>query len=185
MKHLVRCSNRKPFWVVLTLSILSGWTIRQLNVNNAFLHGHLREPFYMKQPHSFIHLDFPDHVCRFKKAIYDLKQVPRAWFQCLINTLIFYGFRASKAESSLFIYQHNSFTVLLLVYGDDIIVCSSDWTHLQGLIHHLSFVFPMKDLGDQHFFLGIEACRHNHGMLLSQLKYVSKLLRRFDHNNIT
>jgi Reverse transcriptase (RNA-dependent DNA polymerase) len=49
----------------------------------------------MQQPSGFIVLDKPDHVCRVSKAIYGLKQRPRAWFNVLSKALIAQGFQPS------------------------------------------------------------------------------------------
>ena len=59
--------------IVLSLVVSKGWVLRQFDVQNAFLHGHLYEDVYMSQPSGFSHPQFPDHVCKLKKALYRLK----------------------------------------------------------------------------------------------------------------
>ncbi|GKV44024.1 hypothetical protein SLEP1_g51255 [Rubroshorea leprosula] len=77
--------------VVLSLAITQKWSIRQLDVNNAFLHGKLEEDLFMAQPPGFIDASLPLHVCRLRKSIYGLKQAPRTWFQELKSFLLSYG----------------------------------------------------------------------------------------------
>ncbi|KAJ9552199.1 hypothetical protein OSB04_016244 [Centaurea solstitialis] len=57
---------------VLSISISCKWPIHQLDVKNIFLHGDLTETVYMRQPPSYIGSAFPDHVCRLRKALYDI-----------------------------------------------------------------------------------------------------------------
>ena len=56
-----------------SLAISKGWSIRQLDVNNAFLHGFLTETVYMEQPSRFIDPARPNHVYKFHHNIYGLK----------------------------------------------------------------------------------------------------------------
>ena len=74
--------------VVLSLAVTNHWPLRQLDVKNAFLNGHLIEQVYMEQPHGYIDPRFPNHVCLLKKAFYGLKQAPHAWFQRFGSFLI-------------------------------------------------------------------------------------------------
>ncbi|GKF40049.1 retrovirus-related pol polyprotein from transposon TNT 1-94, partial [Tanacetum coccineum] len=66
---------------ILTLAISKSWSIPQLDVKNAFLHGTLNETVYMYQPMRFHNAKHPDYVCLLKKSLYGLKQAPRAWYQ--------------------------------------------------------------------------------------------------------
>ncbi|KAK1651647.1 hypothetical protein QYE76_069452 [Lolium multiflorum] len=65
--------------LVLSLAVSRGWTLRQIDVSNAFLHGFLTEEVYMQQPPGFEDAQYPNHVCKLQRSIYGLKQSPRAW----------------------------------------------------------------------------------------------------------
>jgi hypothetical protein len=63
--------------LVLSLAVARGWCLRQLDVQNAFLHGILEEEVYMKQPPGFENSNASHLVCKLDKAIYGLKQAPQ------------------------------------------------------------------------------------------------------------
>lgn len=88
--------------VVLTIALTKKWSIRKLDVSNAFLHGDLAEKVYMKQPKGFEDASHPDHVCPLHKSIYRLKQAPRAWFEKFSGFLLDAGFVMSNSDSSMF-----------------------------------------------------------------------------------
>lgn len=110
--------------IVMSLAISKGWSIYQLDVNNAFLNGQLREEVYMSQPPGF-EIGDSSMVCKLEKAIYGLKQAPRAWFEKLASTLVRFGFTSSKCDLSLFIQITSSHITYVLVYVDDILVTGS------------------------------------------------------------
>jgi hypothetical protein len=150
--------------------------MKQIDIQNAFLHGLLSEDVYMEQPSGFIHPSYPHHICKLKKALYGLKQAPRAWFARLSGKLVDLGFIGSKADSSLFIYHTAAVTMYLLIYVDDIIIVSSIPTAIDELLQLLSTDFAVKDLGKLHYFLGIEVIPMKDGLVLSQQCYIRDLL---------
>nr|GEW38795.1 retrovirus-related Pol polyprotein from transposon TNT 1-94 [Tanacetum cinerariifolium] len=63
-------------------------TIYQMDVKMAFLNGELKEEVYISLPEGSVDQDNPSHVYKLKKAIYDLKQAPHAWYDMLSSFLI-------------------------------------------------------------------------------------------------
>ena len=73
--------------LVLAIAVSRGWSLRQLDVKNAFLHGVLEEEVYMRQPPGYEDVHAPHHICKLDKALYGLKQAPRAWYARLSTKL--------------------------------------------------------------------------------------------------
>jgi hypothetical protein len=107
-----------------------------------------------------------------------LKQSPRAWYARLSDKLHELGFISSKADTSLFIFDHAGVTVYMLVYVDDIVLAGSSAAAIERLVQTLAQSFPIKDLGRLDYFLGIEAAYTLEGMILTQHKYALDLLHR-------
>jgi hypothetical protein len=144
--------------LILTVVVVQGWDIRQLDVKNAFLHGFLFEPVYMQQPLGFEDPHHLLHVCKLNRALYGLKQAPRAWFDQLSSFLLSLGFFSNIADLSLFIH-HSSFGILILLTGNNL-------ARIQWLVTQLGNEFSIKDLGFLHHFLGVEVRRFDHGLFL-------------------
>lgn len=60
--------------IILTIALSKGWKVQQLDINNAFLNGDLKEEVYMEQPPGFQVKSPPNLVCKLHKTIYRLKQ---------------------------------------------------------------------------------------------------------------
>nr|GEX99348.1 retrovirus-related Pol polyprotein from transposon TNT 1-94 [Tanacetum cinerariifolium] len=78
------------------------FTVYQMDVKTAFLHGSLKEDVYVCQPEGFIDADHPNHVYKLKKALYGLKQAPRAWYDELSTFLLQNGFSKGIIDPTLF-----------------------------------------------------------------------------------
>ncbi|GKF35313.1 putative ribonuclease H-like domain-containing protein, partial [Tanacetum coccineum] len=55
------------------------------------------------QPPGFEDPDFPDRVYKVEKALYELHQALRAWYETLSTYLLDYGFQRGKIDKTLFI----------------------------------------------------------------------------------
>lgn len=101
--------------LIIAIVITSNWNIKQLDVQNANLHGDLQETVFMTQPQGFVHPQFPTHVCKLHKSLYGLRQAPRSWFSKLSTTLKLLGFIKSKVDPSLFACQISTYIIYILI----------------------------------------------------------------------
>ena len=175
--HVIKAATVR---LVLGQAVVRGWSLRQLDVNNAFLQGNLNEDVYIAQPARFVDRDKPHYVCKLRKALYGLKQAPRAWYleMELRTFLLASGFTNSLADASLFILNSHGVTLYVLIYVDDIVITGNDTKAIDKFIAQLGNRFSLKDMGDLNYFLGIEAHRTGRGLLLTQQKYITDLLAR-------
>lgn len=164
--------------IVLHLAVTRSWPLKQLDVNNAFLHATLHEEVYVSQPPGFVDPDRPTHVCRLNKALYGLKQALRAWYDELKTFLTQMGCHNSTADTSIFIYLHGVHILYVLVYVDDIIITGSSSSLVTACIHVLASRFSLKEPTDLHYFLGIEVTHTSKGLHLMQKKYIVDLLTK-------
>ena len=180
---------------LLAVAALKDWHVCQMDVKNAFLHGHIEEDVYMHMPPGYpgLHREITvgqkattykeDHlelVCKLEKSLYGLKQAPRQWFAKLSAALQDYGFQQAKADYSLFTKEEGSTFVTVLAYVDDLLLAGNDVAAIESVKRFLATQFHMKDLGEIRYFLGIEVDRTKQGIFLSQQKYVLDLLKEFN-----
>ncbi|GKE33055.1 retrovirus-related pol polyprotein from transposon TNT 1-94 [Tanacetum coccineum] len=76
--------------------------IYQMDVKTTFLNGELKEVVYVSQPKGFVDQNNPSHVYKLKKALYDLKQALRAWYDMLSRFLISQQFSKGAVDPTLF-----------------------------------------------------------------------------------
>lgn len=86
------------------------------------------------------------------------------------------GYQQSNADHTLFFKHCHGKIALLIVYVDDIVITGNDEEEMLRLKKMMSRSFEVKDLGNLHYFLGIEVAYSAQGIYLSQRKYVLDLL---------
>nr|GFA86822.1 copia protein [Tanacetum cinerariifolium] len=80
---------------------------------------------YVCQLECFIDADHPIHVYKLKKALFGLKQSPRAWYDELSTFLLQNHFFKGTIDPTLFIRRFHDDILVVQVYVDDIIFGST------------------------------------------------------------
>ncbi|KAM7496324.1 hypothetical protein LguiA_020738 [Lonicera macranthoides] len=161
---------------LISVASIRHWTIHQMDVKNAFLHGDLQEEVYMQPPPGLPHA--PGKVCKLSRALYGLKQAPRAWFEKFSTAILQHGFSQSAHDPAMFTCSSTHGIVILLLYVDDMVITGDDLNGICRLKDYLCSCFEMKDLGVLRYFLGIEVDHSSTGYFLSQVKYAYDIITR-------
>ncbi|KAJ9554960.1 hypothetical protein OSB04_009574 [Centaurea solstitialis] len=163
---------------LLAIAAARGWSMHQLDVNNAFLHGTLDEEIYMSLPPGLRRQgESQQLVCRLHKSLYGLKQASRQWFAKFSEAIRSAGFIQSKADYSLFTKKQGKSFTALLIYVDDILITGNDSKSINDVKEYLHNHFRLKDLGALKFFLGIEISTSKRGIGMSQTKYALEIIK--------
>ena len=98
-----------------------------MDVKSTFLNEDLEEEVYMEQPEGFQLTYNTNHVCKLKKELYVLKQVPRAWHYRLDKYIQDKGFKKGNVDSNLHIkYEGDDLSVVLVYVYGIIFGCTND-----------------------------------------------------------
>ncbi|GJR18815.1 putative ribonuclease H-like domain-containing protein [Tanacetum coccineum] len=143
----------------LAYASFKDFVVYQMDVKSAFLYGKIKEEVYVCQPPGFEDLDFLDRVYKVEKALYGLHQAPRAWYETLSTYLLDNGFQKGRLTR----------------------LCLSEGTKFEKMMHKK---FQMSSLGELTFFLGLQVKQNEDGILISQDKYVTEILKKFGFTDV-
>ena len=88
--------------LLLALAAAKDWRVHHMDVKSAFLNGELAETVFVRQPPGFAVKGEEHRVLRLRKALYGLRQAPRAWNAKLDTTLGELGFQRCATEHALY-----------------------------------------------------------------------------------
>jgi hypothetical protein len=146
--------------MMLAVAAHADLVLRQFDIKTAFLHGYLKEEVYVWPPRGWEHLaGGPGRVLRLHRALYGLRQAPRAWNERLTSELVSRGFVHSNADPGLWILKSEGGVVLTMVYVDDGMVAARTVEEAEGLVDLIASIFETRRLGEPQDMLGIEIAR--------------------------
>lgn len=88
--------------LLLALAAQQNWEVHHLDVKSVFLNGILLEEVYVRQPKGFVQKGHEDKVYKLLKALYGLRQAPRAWYSRLNQYLLRLGFVKCTYEHAVY-----------------------------------------------------------------------------------
>jgi hypothetical protein len=131
-----------------------------MDMKSAFLNGIIKEEVYVRQPLGFENPKYPNRVYKLSKALYRLKQAPRAWFARLKIFLLDHGYMMGNVQKTLF---GGSSHVLVSCF-----------------LEMMENEFQMSMMGELTFFSGIQFKQMKQGTFVHQAKYTKDLMKKFN-----
>ncbi|CAM9000216.1 unnamed protein product [Rhodiola kirilowii] len=166
--------------LLLALACHLKFRLFQMDVKSAFLNGFLNEEVYVAQPKGFEDPHHPASVYHLKKALYCLKQAPRAWYERLTVFLVDHGYVRGGVDKTLFVKHTRSDFIIAQIYVDDIVFGSNTQKLVDQFIEQMQKEFKMSMVGEMNYFLGLQVTQKEDGIFISQSKYAKNLIKKFD-----
>ncbi|GJS96809.1 zinc finger, CCHC-type containing protein [Tanacetum coccineum] len=163
--------------LILALAAYHGWQVHHLDVKSAFLHGDLKEEVYVTQPEGFVQQGNSGKVYKLTKALYGLRQAPRAWNVKLDQTLKSLDFKKCNLEQAVYTKRSKNSTLIVGVYVDDLIITGTPKKELEVFKSQMEEKFEMSDLGLLAYYLGIEVTQTGGEITIKQTGYINKILK--------
>ena len=151
-----------------------------VDIITTFLKANLKERILVKQPSSF--LKDLDAVCELLRALYDLKQSSREWYECLKDFLLSIDFERLFMNHFVFVHPND---IIVVVYVDDHLIIESSIDDIVALKKQIAKRFQIKNLNDVSQYLSVKVVRDrfNRTMWLTQTSFIRKLVDDCDLTN--
>jgi hypothetical protein len=147
--------------MILAMAAHADLFLRQFDFKTAFLHGYLKEEVYVRPPRGWEHLaGGPGQVLQLYRALYGLRQAPRAWNERLASDLTSRGVVQSNADPGFWLLKSVDGVVLTMFYVDDGMVVTWTDEEAKGLVDLIASIFETRRLGEPQDILGIEINRN-------------------------
>ena len=169
--------------ILLSYCCKNSLKIEQMDVETAFLNGKVKTEVYVHQPKGYE--DGTNRVYKLSKALYGLRESPRDWYECFDECITKVGFKRSNADLCLYKKGNENDEIYVLIYVDDLLICSKSKGKILSIKKLLMDRFKMKELGEIKEYLGvnIDYNYRKKELTLSQMKYIELLADKYKIQN--
>jgi hypothetical protein len=165
--------------ILLAYTTHNGFKLYQIDVKSAFLNDPIKEEVYVEQPSDFKSEEYPNHVYKLHKTLYELNQAPRAWYEHIRDFLIENCFRIGKADSTLFTRKMGKDLFVCQIYLVDIIFGSTNKFFCDEFNKIMTDMFKISMMRVLTFFLRFQIKQVKERTFISQTKYTRDTLKKF------
>jgi hypothetical protein len=155
-----------------------------MDVVSAFLHANVESEIYMGRSQGYGGYGDKGQslVFHLKKALYGIREAPKAWNELFTVWLIDYGFVQSLVDPGVFTYKHGNLLYIVALYVDASILIGKEDDFIRIYKAALAKRFEIEDLGPVCWLLGcrIERERGKRTLRLGQEQYVTDIREEFN-----
>jgi hypothetical protein len=138
---------------------------------------------YVSQPPGHEKEGQSSKVLKLRKALYGLRQAPRAWNSKLDATLVELGFVKCPSEAGLYRKKVQDSVLIIGVYVDDLVIIGGNSQAINDFKRQMKSKFSMTDLGLLSYYLGIEVKQTDGEISLCQSGYAARILEKMGLTN--
>lgn len=150
-----------------------------MDAESAFLNRKIISEVYVNQPE--VHTDGTNRVLRLRKALYGLSESPRDWYECFDKYIMSLEFEKNNVELFLYVKGKGEGAIYILLYVDDLLICSKNREKILKIKKWLSIRFNIKDLGviKDYLEITVEYDYKNGEVILGQSEYIESLAIKY------
>lgn len=120
---------------------------------------------FVEQPQDYEKKGEEHKVYKLKKALYSLKQAPRAWYSQIEAYFVKERFERCNCEHTLFIKTGDGGKILIVsLYVDDLIFTGNNESMFVKFKNSMKLEFGMIDLEKLKYFLSVEVFQNSEGI---------------------
>ncbi len=121
------------FRLFLAVSCRKKLNVRQIDIKNAYLNGHIEGGVFIEVP-KYVKVSYGDFICKLYRTIYGLKEAAAIWNRTVNGVLEGLNFSRSESDFCLYFTKHRGVEAYVLLYVDDVLIASDSEARIEEVV---------------------------------------------------